>query len=703
MSINKLLEFIDKDNIAEDLEKKELNVIAQDVIDRADEDRESMNDWSDVVEKGMDLLKPEFSAKSVPWEGAANFKSPILRESGIAFGDRASLEIMRPKNLFKTEVIGADNEGTKLAASKRVDVMMNYQLNHNMMNWRKHHKKMLYNIPIVGAVFKKTIFNPTTGKNESHQINYPNFLINQATKDIDTFRSFTHILDISKNDMFTRVASKVWLKVDIYNDVQKGDEGSNEKAEVDEAADNDQAFYEQYCYADLDDDGYDEPYIITVHVKTRKVMRIVARYNEETIYVRERSGKIKTVADVKRDFAREIEQALTEQVEAAQRGELTDDLPTSDDKLKEAVLVRVDPIKQITDYGFIPAEDGTFLNVGYIHLIGSLTMLINKGSNELLNSAELANAPGFILAKNFRKKMGPMRMRPGQGISTELSPNDLKNGILPVPFKEPSQTLLELVTNTQAQAKEFIATTDTSGQIQANTAPTTALAIIQEAMLPLSAIMSRHIDSMSREFQILFALTGLNADNDDYLEVVDDKEANLQTDFRTVGLDIMPTANAEMASRAQRIQLAESELLQFDRVLQAGGNPIPIIKNYFEAIGSQQVGAIFPEENVMSDEERQQLEALKESTDQANALAQQQVEIQQIQIDLLKMSEERKMFEAKIKQSEAVVKATKTQVDVDKVEADTEKVAADIDNTEADTILKLATAAEVGTNGVLSR
>lgn len=198
MSLTKLISFIGKTNIVKDVDEETLAKLGERVKRQFTEDESSMEEWSEGVKESRELMKQEFSGRSKPWEGATNFKSPILTESAVAFGDKASLELLRSKDLVKSEIIGADPEGRKKELAKRISEVMNYQINHSM-KWRVEQKRLLYIVPNDGAVFKKTFFDPLEQKNKSEMIQYPDFVVNQATTSIETCRSFTQILGLSAN------------------------------------------------------------------------------------------------------------------------------------------------------------------------------------------------------------------------------------------------------------------------------------------------------------------------------------------------------------------------------------------------------------------------------------------------------------------------------------------------------------------------
>jgi len=187
MAIEDILEFTGKQNIADEILETEdgkqiLADLGKEVARRFDEDWQSMQDWMNSVDQGVKLMKQEFNSKSTPWDGASNFKSPILSEASISFGDKAVLEILRPRNLVKADIIGRDVGGEKKELSERVTEAMNYQVNYGMEHWRDNQETMLYVLPNVGCIFKKTVFDPLEGETVSHIIEYPNFAINQATR-----------------------------------------------------------------------------------------------------------------------------------------------------------------------------------------------------------------------------------------------------------------------------------------------------------------------------------------------------------------------------------------------------------------------------------------------------------------------------------------------------------------------------------------
>lgn len=699
MPIKDLIENIGQQNLAEELSeteegRKKLEHIGTRVKERFDDDLDSMQDWIEGVEEGLSLMKQEFKPKSTPWQGASNFKSPMLSEASIAFGDKASLEIVRAKNLVKADIIGKDGSSAKVAelsqmlsqameqqdqeqagliqqemqaieqqskkaVAERITEVMNYQINYQMDAWREDQKRMLYVMPNPGCMFKKTVFDPLLGEPVSHIIQYPDFAVNQATTNIDKARSFTQILDVDQNGLVERQIAGIWLDEDIYPEESEGDEGSNEAAKVEKSKDNDDRFLEQHCFADLDDDGYEEPYIVTIHEQTRKVLRIVARYDELSFIVKTKQGRVLNLSQAIREESRRAKIAGEQEPEEAD--------------LSEYEMVRINPMSQLTKYGFIPSSDGTFLDLGYSHLLGAITQGVNATTNQLTDSGTLRNMGGGFLAKGFRKKMGPIRQKPGEFTETNIGPRDLQTGILPNPNPEPSSVLFALNEKLEQQGRSFAAIVDVSGQIQANTAPTTALAIIQEALITTSAMMGRILDSMSNEFQILFKINRTTFDPELYKNILDE-DASAEADFNNESLDIQPTASPEMSSKMQRIQLATVEMESIPMVVQAGGNPMPIVKNYFERIGSDSVDEIFPEQP--TDAQTQETARFREAQEAENQIAQANLQLTQLQTEILMREQDRLDADTqrKIEETSSNIRKTLSEIILNLEKAESEDV-----------------------------
>lgn len=671
MSIQSLIDNIGSANLAEDMDEADLVMIGSRVKRQYDQDLTSMDDWKNAVDKGIELMKQEYSGKSFPWDNASNYKDPILTEAATMFGDKASLELLRSPDLVSAAVIGKDPEGKKKAVCERIKEAMNYQINYDMDGWRDDQERLFYCLPVVGSVFKKLVYDPVEKKAESLVIYYPDFVVNQATKSMTRCRSFSHVLEFSRNEVDERVRCGKWLDpFKEQNDKEDGDYGSNEQQEVLQNMDNPLKYIEQHTFYDLDDDGYEEPYIITIQEASGKVVRILPRYDERSIIV-EYQEKYMPVSEV---IGIEEEQEIKGYGGEEGLALLGMEKPKIDpNKYK---LIKIEPFQNVVKYGFITAPDNTFLDLGYSHLLAALVMNINTTTNQINDRATLENLGGGWLAKEFKVKQGSMKFRMGEYKQTEIPAEKLAKGIFPQPLQAPSQAAAGMRETMVERAKTFLAVVDISGKLQANTPPTTALAIIQEAIIPTTALFKRILSAESKEFQILFRINQRTFPKDKYQKILDEQDADPMVDFNIDTLDIIPTANAEMSSKMHRLQTAMLEMEQIPLILQMQGNPVPIVKNFFDAIGSELVDLIFPEEGSMSPADTQARNAMLEQQKIANELAQRQLQLLEREQKRLDAETESGITKqkAEIKKIAAEVIKTLTEANLNNEKAESEEV-----------------------------
>lgn len=575
--VKKLMGFIGKANIAEEIDEEDLRKLGCQVKETAERDLDSMHEWSDAIEEGRRIAKQETNGKSQPWEGAANFKTPKMLGASVSFGDRAFTELMRGKNLVKSCIVGEQDENI-LQSSKNVETYMNWQINVEMEDWRERQETLLYELPNTGTVFKKTYFDSVEKVNRSELIHYPDFIVNQATASMDDCPSFTQAFDMPYYKVLEQQRSGEWLDVDIYPDNSEPMDGSNEEEQVLVAIDNPEKFLEQRCLYDLDGDGYPEPYIVTVHEISGKVVSITPRFYANNVYVRNEAGDTGIIEKVSNPVE----------------------------------VVRIKPYKDITKYEFVKSQDGTFLGLGYLTLLASLCKGINGTTNQLLDSGSLANLQGGFLAKGFRQRMGNLKMKPGSWEETNIDAVNLQNGIKAHQFKEPSMVLYQLRELMNAEANELTVKLDLKGVLAPNAPATTTLALIQESMMPTSAIMKRIIQSQSYEFKCLFQLNSMYIDPKEYKNVLNNPEASYEVDFNMRSFDIIPTANSEMSSKMQRLQQAEVMVGQAQVIGMMGGDVRPIYENWFDAIDADyMVNQVWPDPEQMDAEQQKRMQEMQ--------------------------------------------------------------------------------------------
>ena len=577
--MKKILEFIGKDNIALDMSDDELRPIARMVCENFAEDWDSMDDWRNLIDKGQELATPSITPRSEPWQGAANYKSNQMLASAIRFGDRASLEVLKEKNLVKTDIIGEDREGQKKDIAERIKIYENAHINYKMDDWREDHEGMLYCLSSYGTVFKKVYFDPMENKKVSSLIHYPNFAISQGTRKLKNARSFTEIHAYSLNQAHSFMEYGLWRECNIEVKAYNKQAGSNASEGADSAEENPCRYFEQHCFIDLDDDGYEEPYIVTVHEQSMNVVRIVADYGVEDVLIRN-GDEILTL-----DKANTLGPIAYEQI------------------CSTASLVKINRAMDIVKYGFIRSIDGTFLDIGYFYLLAAMTMLRNTTTNQLIDAGTLSNLGGGFLSKEFRRKGGVTKFKPGEYKQTDIPAAQLQGSTLTLDRAEPSQVLFALNQMCAEEIREFSNTIDLTGIMQANTPATTALVAVQEQIMPTSAILSRVFRSQSKEFQMLAKLSK-NFSNEDYMETVGE-QADMEADYGNKSIKV--SAQKKMSSDTQRMLEAQAALALMSPILQSGGNVIPIIKANLDLLDSIDSEQIYPEMTPEQMQQRSQL------------------------------------------------------------------------------------------------
>lgn len=669
MAIKDLLELLSEVNIAEDILEEEggeqrLMLIGREVKEGYGADWDSMADWRDDIDKGLELIKPASGPRDEPWQGAANFKTPLLMEARLKFGDRAGEELLGNDQLVKAKVIGKDPDDEKADRVERIEAVMNWQLTVENDSWVEEQDKLLYNLADQGAIFKKTSFDPALGHNVSEVITYPNFAINQDTKTLDTALRFTHSVLKTPNQIQSMINSGVWLEdtgiefgaIDTDKDIT---EAVNDKLTQ---------FYEQQTFLDLDDDGIDEPYIVTVHASSGTVMRIKAQFALDDIFVRDNEG-LTTTVDLLIDRDDEGNPIID------------DDEIQLIDPDKDRTIIKITREKNLTNYSFLTNPQGEFLSVGYFHILGSYAQGINTTTNQLLDAGTLANLPTGWLAKGFRKKMGDTKLIPGSLNQTNLSAQDLQTGILMNTFREPSQTLMALNNQMTLEAQRLSSTTDLGSVLGQNTPAATALGVIQDIQQATDAIILRIYRSMTREFSIWFRLNAKFMDPQQYTTLLDDEEADPLSDFSSQDMDIVPAANPRNSSKLQRIQKANAQRDVLPEIIQTGGNPQPVVKSFLRALGSEDIDEIYPELTpTQLEEQKVERQRVKEMEEQLRFLP------VKAQADI----GEAEKLKAQVNLLDAETKRMKQQTDSELTEAK-------VINTEADTFLKAEQAETEGT------
>ncbi len=514
--LERLHNWINSINIAFDLLKENkskadelLNDLATKVVREYEIDEESREDWKKNIDKAMKIARQIIEEKNFPWPKAANVKFPQITIAAIQFAARAYAEIIKGNDVVKCRVKGDDPDGKKKEIGERVADHMSWQLTEEMEDWEEDTDKLLHVLPVVGFVFRKTYFDSILKRNVSEMVLPENFVVHYKTKNLATCRRGTEILTYYKNDIQGFVSSGQWIDPDI--------ESLNIDPEHVEDSDPAYTFLEQHRWIDLDEDDYAEPYIVTVHKDSLKVVRIVARFDEEGI-----------VTDGKK-------------------------------------VIKIEQDQYYTKIPFIPAPDGSFYDIGFGVLLNATNESINTVINQLLDSGTLSNIAGGFISNAVqlgKKSGGTVTFKPNEWKQVNCSGAILKDSIFPFPRFEPSQVLFELLGLLIQAGKDLASVQDPMMGMQqpSNQPATTTLGLIEQGQQVFSAIHKRVYRSFKSEFKKIFALNAKYGKPKVEFHFKNKGQTVFDADYKEKCYDIVPVADPRLASDIQRIARAQATM-----------------------------------------------------------------------------------------------------------------------------------------------
>jgi chaperonin GroES len=505
-SLRKLLETA---NIAEKLSDDELQKIGQEAKAGYELDKESRTDWERDVDEWTKLAKQTRDPKSYPWTNASNVKYPLLTTAAMQFAARSYPSLVPSDGkVVKSKVIGKDPTGEKFKLADRVSLYMSYQLMHEVEGWEESMDKLLIMLPIMGTVFKKTYFDHVSGKPCSEMIHPSNLVVNYWAKTLQTAERVSHVIEMSPRILKERQLKKIYRDVDLKAAPMPMSTDRNQPSKQDETTP--YTLIEQHTYLDLDDDGYREPYIVVFHLESGEVLRVQARFDE--------------------------------------KGMIFDD----DDN-----LVSIKATQYFTKFGFIPNPDGGFYDIGFGVLLGPLNESVNTLINQMIDSGSLANLQAGFLGKGLKIRMGSQPFQPGEWKMTSSTGDDLRKQIVPLPTKDPSPVLLQLMGSLITSGKELASVAEIfvgkmPGQ---NTPATTTMATIEQGMKVFTAVYKRIYRSLQEEFTKLFEINGTYLNPNTYADIVDVTVG--PDDFNSTQYNICPGADPTAVSQTERLLKAQ--------------------------------------------------------------------------------------------------------------------------------------------------
>ncbi|MCR4332735.1 MAG: hypothetical protein NUV34_08555 [Sulfuricaulis sp.] len=549
--MERLLKILALPNIVKKLSVEKLSALGQKVVEEYEIDETSRNKWIEDNAEAMKLAMLVSETKDYPFPGAANVKYPLLAVAALQFNARAYPAVVPPDRVAKCKTYGQDPNGEKAARAERVSEHLSYQLTHEIPEWDEDTDRLLMILPISASVFRKTYYDPSLKRTCSRLVTADRMVVNYGARSLAETPRLTEKMDLYPHEIEERIRSGRFVKFDYKSLVGTDGEAvessdHNENPQTDDDAP--QLFLEQHRLYDLDEDGYPEPYICTVHKATQKVVRIVANFAEKTISVGD-DGKITSI------------------------------------RRKE----------YYSHYRFLPSPDGGFYGMGFGTLLKALGESINTTLNQMLDAGHLANIQGGLISsvlgireKNIKLVMGEFRV-----VNTALP---LNQAVMPITYPGPSTVLFQLLGLLVEAGKEIAAIKDvlTGEGIGKNASPTTTLAMIEQGLQVFTAIYKRIHRSLSHELSLHVECNREHLTPEVYSRFFDAMSVDQNTqqpmpqmfdpqaDYDDADMDIMPFSDPAAVSKMQK--LAKADFL-YQTAKESGGivNPQAALKRVFEA------------------------------------------------------------------------------------------------------------------------
>lgn len=533
----RLAEYEQADNIAALLSDDELKTIGYDVDREYDIDKRSRSDWEDSAKRAMDVALQVRQPKNYPFSGAANIKYPLVTVAALQFGARAYPAIVDGTRIVKGQVLGRDDgipqtdelgeprldpmngdplwitpPGVKKAKADRVSQHMSYQLLCEMEEWEEDTDVLLHHLPIVGCAFRKVWRSAELRRNKAEMVPAIHLVVNNKVRSLDEAPRVTHELFLYPQDIEERMRSGTFIEVDLPAPADTTGQGSDDDAP--------HMFLEQHRYLDLDDDGYREPYIVTVHKDSCQVVRIVANYRLENV-----------VEDGKR-------------------------------------VIRIPKEQYFVKYSFLPDPKGGFYDIGFGKLLESLSETIDTTINQMLDAGHLQNAGGGFIGSGVRLKKKEIKVAPGRFEQVEAS-GDLRQQIYSHEHPGPSPVLFQLLGMMVEAARDITAVKDilTGESTESPQTATTTLALIEQGLKVFTAIYKRVYRALKHEFKLLARLNAQHLEQEQYFTFLDQQSVVAKDDYDLASMDVVPVADPKMVTDMQRSARA-------NLVLQVSGHPV---------------------------------------------------------------------------------------------------------------------------------
>ena len=496
-------------NLAEGMEEGELNSLADEIMGAVDSDVDSRKDWADTFVKGLDVLGFKYEERTEPWDGACGVYSTVLAEAAIRFQAETMSETFPSAGPVKTKILGEETK-EKEEAAVRVKADMNYELTENMVEYRPEHERLLYSLGLAGSAFKKVYYDPNMGRQMAVYIPAEDVIVPYGASHVETAERVTHVMRKTKNELKKLQANGFYRDVELgepqayHSDIEK------RKAEEGGYSLTDDERYSIYeVHADLLIEGVDDsedeiakPYVVSIERGSNNILAIRRNWNPDD--------------------------------------ELT---------LKRQHFVH---------YVYVPGFG--FYGLGLIHIIGGYARAGTSLIRQLVDAGTLANLPGGLKARGLRIKGDDTPIEPGEWKDVDVPSGSIRDNIMPLPYKEPSQTLLALLDKITQEGRRLGAISDMNiSDMSANAPVGTTLALLERTLKPMAAVQARVHYAMKQEFKMLKVLMAEYAPTEYAYKPTRGEVGARQSDYMMI--DVIPVSDPNSSTMAQRV-------VQYQAVLQ---------------------------------------------------------------------------------------------------------------------------------------
>lgn len=536
-------------NLADFMDDSELSSLGSDLVEEFSKDTGDRKDWIQTYVEGLKLLGLKYEERTEPWNGACGVFHPMLTESVIRFQSEGIMETFPAAGPVKTQIIGKDTP-QKEEASSRVREDMNYQLTEVMQEYRPEHEKLLWNLPLAGSAFKKVYYDPSLGRQVAMFIPAEDIVVPYGASNLESAERVTHVMRKTENEIVKLQEAGFYSDVELGEPTHELDDIEKQKAE------------EQGLTA-LQDDRYR---ILEMHVD------LDLKGHEHTNKKGEKTG-------IALPYVITVEKATTKVLAIRRNWYEGDELHTKR--------------QHFVHYQYIPGFG--FYGYGLIHLIGgyakSATMLIRQ----LVDAGTLSNLPGGLKSRGLRIKGDDTPIQPGEFRDVDVPSGSIRDNILPLPYKEPSQVLFALFQNIVQEGRSFASAGDMKvSDMSANAPVGTTLAILERTLKVMGAVQARMHYSMRQEFRLLKAIIADYTPEEYDYEPEEGSRKAKKSDYDMV--TVIPVSDPNAATMAQKIVQYQAALQLAQTAPQLYNLPL-LHRQMIEVLGIKNAAKLVPIED----------------------------------------------------------------------------------------------------------